>query len=137
MFNSKSKSDLPLDTNGNSTSLIGFGTTLKGDIHSNADLRVDGTLIGNIISNAKIIIGSNGKIEGDIAGQTADITGTVTGTIKVKDLLTLKGNCIVNGNIYAGKLQIDPSAIFNGSCHMSPAQVLEMSSLETEHAIAQ
>ena len=137
MFNGKSKSDLPLDINGNSTSLIGSGTTLKGDITSNADLRVDGTLIGNINSTAKIIIGSNGRVEGDIVGQTADITGTVTGTIKVKDLLQLKGNCAVNGNIFAGKLQIDPSAIFNGECHMSPGQVVEMTSVETEHAIAQ
>jgi cytoskeletal protein CcmA (bactofilin family) len=137
MFNGKTKSDLPLHTNGNSTSLIGAGTTLKGDITSNADLRVDGTLIGNIISTAKIIIGSNGKVEGDISGQNADITGSVSGTIKVKDLLQLKGNCVVNGNIHAGKLQIDPTAIFNGGCHMSPATVVEMSAIDQEHAIAQ
>ncbi len=120
MFNGKSKVDAPRETGGNSTSLIGAGTTFKGDINSNADLRIDGTLTGNIFSTAKIIIGANGLVEGDISGQQADIHGKVVGTIKVKDLLQLKGTSVVNGNIHAGNLQIDTSASFNGQCQMAP-----------------
>ena len=137
MFNGKPKSEFPLDTNGNNTSLIGSGTSLKGDITSNADLRIDGTLIGNIVSTAKIIIGANGTVEGDISGQVADVSGNVSGTIKVQDLLQLKANSVVKGNIYAGKLQIDPAAIFNGECHMTAANVVDISAIGTEHAIAQ
>jgi cytoskeletal protein CcmA (bactofilin family) len=137
MFNSKSKSDLPLETNGNNTSLIGSGTVLKGDITSNADLRIDGTLIGNIISTAKVIIGANGTVEGDISGQVADISGNVSGTIKVRELLQLKANSVVKGNIQAGKLQIDPAAVFNGECHMTAANVVDIATIGTEHAIAQ
>ena len=91
---------------------------MKGDITSNGDLRIDGTLVGNIHCSAKVVIGANGVVEGDISGQQADIMGKVTGTIKVKDLLQLKGNCQVNGNIQAAKLQIEPTANFNGECHM-------------------
>lgn len=121
MFNGKSKSESPLEpkSSGNNTSLIGAGTSLKGDITSNADLRIDGTLTGNIYSTAKVIIGANGVVEGDISGQQADIHGKVSGTIKVKELLQLKGTSTVNGNIQAGTLQIDPSATFNGQCHMT------------------
>ncbi len=137
MFNGKSKSEFPLETNGNNTSLIGSGTVLKGDITSNADLRIDGTLVGNIISTAKVIIGANGSVEGDITGTLADISGNVSGTIKVKDLLQLKPNSVVKGNIHAGKLQIDPSAIFNGECHMSAGNVVDMPTIELEHAFAQ
>jgi cytoskeletal protein CcmA (bactofilin family) len=118
MFTGKSKSQMPLETGGNNTSLIGAGTTLKGDITCNADLRIDGTLEGNIYSTAKVIIGANGVVTGDISGQQADIHGKVTGLIKVKDLLQLKGSCVVNGNIQAGNLQIDTSATFNGQCQM-------------------
>jgi cytoskeletal protein CcmA (bactofilin family) len=119
MFNNKAKSEtaetaLP----SGSASLIGSGTTLKGDITSNGDLRIDGTLIGNITSSSKIIIGANGVVEGDINGQQADIMGKVTGTIKVKELLQLKSNCQVNGNLHSAKLQIEPAANFNGQCHM-------------------
>ena len=121
MFNTKSKSDVfeTQTSSGSSASLIGAGTSMKGDITSSGDLRIDGTLIGNIHCSAKVIIGANGVVEGDITGQQADILGKVTGTITVKDLLQLKGGSIVNGNIKSAKLQIEPSASFNGECHMA------------------
>jgi cytoskeletal protein CcmA (bactofilin family) len=120
MFNAKSKSDVLGDTpsGSSSASLIGAGTSMKGDITSNGDLRIDGTLVGNIHCTAKVVIGANGVVEGDINGQQADIMGKVNGTIKVKDLLQLKSNCAVNGNLQSAKLQIEPSASFNGQCHM-------------------
>jgi cytoskeletal protein CcmA (bactofilin family) len=119
MFNAKSKSDVLGETpTGTSTSLIGAGTSLKGDISSNGDLRIDGKLVGNIDCSAKVVIGANGVVEGDITGQQADIMGTVSGSIKVKDLLQLKSSSIVSGDLYASKLQIEPAATFNGQCHM-------------------
>ena len=122
MFNGKSKTeDLGgTPSTGTSTSLIGAGTSMKGDITSNGDLRIDGSLVGNINCSAKVVIGANGNVQGDIIGGQADIMGKVTGTIKVKDLLQLKGGSMVNGNIQAAKLQIEPTANFNGECHMAP-----------------
>ena len=122
MFNGKTKSDMPGEVSaGTSASLIGAGTTMKGDITSNGDLRIDGMLVGNIHCTAKVVIGANGVVQGDVNGQQADIMGKVTGTIKVKDILQLKGGSHVNGNIQAAKLQIEPTANFNGECHMTPA----------------
>jgi cytoskeletal protein CcmA (bactofilin family) len=131
MFNQKSKSDGYNETaapGSGAATIIAAGTVLKGDITSNGDIRIDGSLQGNIQCHAKVVIGSNGSVEGDISGVQADIMGKVTGTIKVKELLQLKGGSQMNGNIYAGKLQIEPSANFNGQCHMntSSAQVAEM-----------
>ena len=82
MFNTKKPTPTVMiteKTNGNGggtgTTLISAGTTIKGDISSNSDLRIDGTIIGNINSNAKIVIGSSGVVEGDIFGNHADIVG--------------------------------------------------------------
>jgi cytoskeletal protein CcmA (bactofilin family) len=139
MFNAKNKTDMqPEKTNGtgNGTTLISSGTTLKGDISSNGDLRIDGTIIGNIQSNAKIVIGANGVVEGDITGNQADIVGKVSGNIRAKELLQLRGECVVAGNLYAGKLQVEPSATFNGQCHMG-ANVVEMSNGNEQKAAAQ
>jgi len=120
MFNGKSKTDVLGEVPaGTSTSLIGAGTSMKGDITSNGDLRIDGTLVGNIHCSAKVVIGAGGVVQGDINGQQADIMGKVTGTITVKDLLQLKGGSQLNGNIQAAKLQIEPTASFNGECHTS------------------
>lgn len=116
-------------SNGNGATLVSAGTTLKGDISSNSDLRIDGTIIGNINSSAKIIIGSTGIVEGDIMGNNADVVGKVSGNIRVKEMLQLRGQSVVTGNLYAGKLQVEPSATFNGQCHMG-ANVVEMSSTE-------
>jgi len=116
---------------GNAATLISAGTTLKGDISSNGDLRIDGTVLGNVKTSAKIIIGSTGVVEGDIAGNQADVTGKVNGNIRATELLQLRGECVVSGNIYAGKLQVEPSATFNGQCHMG-ANVVEMNKDEQQ-----
>jgi len=129
MFNTKNKTEMQpektVTTSGNGTTLISTGTTLKGDISSNSDLRIDGTVIGNINSSAKIVIGANGVVEGDIFGNQADIVGKVSGNVRTKELLQLRGESIVSGNLYAGKLQVEPTATFNGQCHMG-ANVVEM-----------
>ena len=134
MFNTKNKTDMQQEkSNGGGATLIGAGTTLKGNISSNTDLRIDGTVIGNINCSAKIIVGSSGLVEGDVTGNQADIVGKVSGNIRSKELLQLRGECVVSGNLYAGKLQIEPTATFNGQCHMG-ANVVEMSSNEQQAA---
>lgn len=119
MFAPKSKNvdsfETPVST---SASIISAGTTLEGDMISSGDIRIDGTLNGNIQCSAKVIIGENGSVKGDLTGSQADIMGKVTGSIKVKELLQLKGGCQVNGNIAAGKLHIEATAKFNGQCQM-------------------
>ena len=124
MFNSKSKTSFDRNA-GNDSTMIGAGTTITGDMESNGDIRIDGILKGNLKGKAKIIVGAEGVVEGNIEGLQADIMGQVTGTIKVQELLFLHGKTQVNGDIYAGKLQVEPTAIFNGSCHMG-ANVVEL-----------
>lgn len=135
MFNTKNKTDMQQErVNGGSATLVGAGTTLKGDITSQGDLRIDGTVIGNITSAAKIVVGSSGIVEGDIKGNQADITGRVSGTIRTVELLQLRGDCVVKGNLFAGKLQLEPSATFNGECHMG-ANIVEMNNNEQQAII--
>lgn len=105
-------------SSGSGATLVSAGTTMRGDISSDTDLRIDGTVKGNIQCSAKVLIGANGVVEGDISGTQADIVGKVTGTIRVKELVQLRGECVVTGNLFAGKLQVEPTATFNGECHM-------------------
>lgn len=123
MFNSKTKSS---GTGmANASTLIGSGTTITGDVESNGDIRIDGTLKGNLRGTAKIIVGTQGKVEGNIEGIQADIMGQVSGNIKVQKLLFLHGKTEVYGDIYAGELQVEPTAVFNGKCHMG-ANIVEL-----------
>lgn len=121
----------------NTATLISAGTILHGDVNSDNDLRIDGTIHGNVNCSAKVIIGSTGMVEGNIEGQQADVTGKVIGNILVKDLLQLKGSCSVNGNINAGKLQIEPTATFNGQCQMGAVtNIVKMAGNELQAAEA-
>ncbi len=124
MFNLKPKSSFD-ETQSGSTSIIGKGTTITGNVQSNGDIRIDGIMKGNLSAKAKILIGAEGVVEGDIDGKQADILGKVTGKIKVAELLYLHGKAVVDGDIFAGKLQIEPTASFNGQCHMG-ANVVEL-----------
>mgnify|MGYP001792233815 CR=1 FL=1 len=100
-------------------------TVITGNIQSSGDIRIDGTLKGNIICKAKILVGPEGVIEGDITGQQADILGTVHGRIKMSGLLHLHGKASVEGDIHASKLQIETTVSFNGQCHMG-ANIVEL-----------
>ncbi|MEY4891677.1 MAG: hypothetical protein RIQ34_289 [Bacteroidota bacterium] len=124
---------IPVSTS--AATMIGAGTTLKGDIQSQQDLRIDGTVIGNVRSAAKIIIGQGGVIEGDLESIQCDVNGKVSGNIRCRELLQLRGESVITGNLYAGKLQIEPSATFNGQCHMG-ANIVEMGNNEQITATA-
>ncbi len=137
MFNKEKTSMIERVAASNAT-MISAGTTLNGDLSSDNDLRIDGTIHGNVSSTAKIIIGATGYVEGNIDGQQADINGKVEGNINASDLLQLRGECNVQGNISAGKLQIEPTATFNGKCQMGTvANIVKMSSADVSAAEAQ
>jgi len=133
MFISKSKATENHESN-SSTTLIGAGTVITGNIESSGDIRIDGILKGNLFVKSKVIIGPDSIIEGDIIGQQADICGRVEGRIQVNDLLYLRGNAIILGDIHAAKLLIEPTASFNGQCRMG-ANIVELN-VKTEIAKA-
>ncbi len=124
MFNSKSKSTKE-ESLAVSASIIGSGNTITGNIDAQGDIRVDGTVKGNVTSKAKVLIGAEGMVEGNIQCREADIMGQVYGNIKTEELLHLKANAEVSGDIHTAKLLIEPTVSFNGQCHMG-ANVVEL-----------
>lgn len=94
------------------------GTSIKGDIQGDSNIRIDGKLIGTIQTKGRVVIGKNGHVEGEVICQDADIEGSLQGKIKVEQLLSLKQTAKVSGEILTGKLAIEPGASFSGSCNM-------------------
>lgn len=124
MFNSKAKNPFEESSTGANT-IIGAGTSITGDIVSTGDIRVDGMLKGNLTAKGKVLVGPEAVIEGNVMGQQADILGKVVGIVNVKELLYLRGKANLEGNIFALKLQVEPTVTFNGQCHMG-ANVVEL-----------
>ncbi|WP_291862494.1 polymer-forming cytoskeletal protein [Marinilabilia sp.] len=98
--------------------IIGQGTKIVGDIQTNGDIRIDGNIEGNINSKGKVVIGSNGLIKGEVFCSNAEVAGSLNGKISVGELLSLKASSKVNGDIKTGKLNIEPGAVFSGTCNM-------------------
>tara|TARA_A100001035_G_scaffold275246_1_gene268356 strand:+ start:711 stop:1067 length:357 start_codon:yes stop_codon:yes gene_type:complete len=98
--------------------MIGVGTIITGDVNSNGDLRIDGTLKGSVTTEGKVVLGKNGVIEGDVVCNNADIAGEIKAKITVSQLLTLKSTAKLKGDIITNKLSIEPGAVFSGSCSM-------------------
>ncbi len=125
MFNNKEKKNpgMPGKSSENSTTsinLIGAGTVIEGDVRSNGDIRIDGTVQGKVVSKAKVVVGSTGMIEGDVSCQNSDLSGTVKGKMSVSELLFLKSSAKIIGDIVTGKLVVEVGATFTGSCNMGP-----------------
>lgn len=97
---------------------IGEGTKLKGDISSDNGFRIDGEVEGKIESQAKVVIGKNGKVKGTLICKDADIEGTFNGVLQVKNLLALKKSSHIEGDVVTDKLSVEPGAIFQASCAM-------------------
>ena len=124
MFSSRSRPS-SAETPVGSTTIIGAGSVISGNIESIGDIRIDGILKGNLSCRSKVLLGPEAVIEDDIIARQADILGKVLGKVKVNDLLHLHGKAVVEGNIQTGKLQIESSASFNGECHMG-ANIVEL-----------
>ncbi len=117
-----------------SVNLIGNGTKIVGDIQSAGDVRIDGLLIGNIVTTGKFVLGPNGVVDGNVTSGNADISGEIKGKVNISEMLSLKASAKVSGDIITGKLAIEPGAIFTGTCNMG-AKVKNMhQSLETNNA---
>lgn len=102
---------------------ISEGALVDGQIKIEGDIKIDGQIKGSVTSKGKVIMGKSGKVEGDIICQNAEISGHVTGKLKVADVLILKANALVDGDINTGKLVIENGVKFNGSCTMgAPTQ---------------
>ena len=102
--------------NVNSISRISAGTVIKGEILSPTDIRIDGTFEGCVQSKGRVVVGESATIKGDIVCENIDLWGKVEGNLFVKDTLSLKEGCVVDGNLHIRRLAVELGATFNGNC---------------------
>ena len=104
----------------NEINSISTGSRIDGDLVSKSDVRVDGELNGSIKTDGRLVLGEEGVVEGTVHCKSAIIGGELKATITSEDLLTLKSTAKLSGEIIAGKLAIEPGAVFSGKCSMGP-----------------
>lgn len=98
--------------------ILATGTSVKGDIITEVDFRLDGKIEGNLTCHGKVVIGAKGHILGNIISTNAEIMGQIDGSLKISGKLVLKSTAVIRGDIQTQTLEIEPNANFNGTCTM-------------------
>ncbi|MBN2637535.1 MAG: polymer-forming cytoskeletal protein [Bacteroidales bacterium] len=98
--------------------ILARGTRLSGEVESEGDIRIDGHLTGKIIAKGKVVVGTEGLVEGSIGCKSIDISGKVEANVVAEDLTVLKSTARIKGDIITAKISIEPGAVFEGHCKM-------------------
>ncbi len=98
--------------------LVGAGTVITGDINCSGDIRIDGTVKGNVEVSQKVVIGNTGVVIGNIIAMDSSISGKVDGNIQSDKSTVLHGTGTINGDIITKQIIIEQGAKFNGECKM-------------------
>jgi cytoskeletal protein CcmA (bactofilin family) len=95
---------------------ISAGTVIEGNIISTEDLRMDGTIKGDIKTTGCLILGKGSNVEGNILASEAEVAGLITGTVESKGSLTIRATCKIFGDIITRSLNVESGSSFNGRC---------------------
>lgn len=98
--------------------IIGAGVIIHGELISEADVIIDGTLEGTITTQGNLIIGVNARIRANVTGQNVTVAGRLNGHIKAEGEALIRETGQVEGDITSAGLSIIPGGIFVGASHM-------------------
>lgn len=105
-------------SSGASHNILAQGTLIKGDIKAEEDLRVDGKVEGSIECVGRVVVGPHAEITGNIHCANVDLLGTVNGKLYIRETFSMRSSGVFTGEVIAGSLEIEPGAVFNGTCKM-------------------
>lgn len=127
----------PLDRH-QPTNTISKGTSLQGNIETDANLRIEGRMRGDVKARSTFSVGEGALVEGNITAESAEIAGEIRGQVEVTNVLVLKPTAVVHGDVVTDKLVVEAGAQFNGSCKMgqqaAPLKLPAMSAAPTRRA---
>lgn len=95
-------------------SIISSDLNIVGDLLSDGEIQIDGTVNGDIRTHA-LVIGETAKIKGEIVADAVRVLGTVHGQIKAK-VVKLAASAHVVGDIMHEDLSIETGAFIEGHC---------------------
>ncbi|NNF25720.1 MAG: polymer-forming cytoskeletal protein [Gemmatimonadetes bacterium] len=114
-----SRSKGPVSTSAETViSIVGPGMRIIGDCETSGTIRVEGNVEGAIRAGKAVVVGKDGRVQGDITTQDAVISGTVVGTLIVESRLELQSTCKIEGEVQAARLQLEEGAVLNGTISM-------------------
>jgi cytoskeletal protein CcmA (bactofilin family) len=100
------------------TTIISRGVKIEGKITSDGNIRVDGDVKGDIISQNNVTVGESGHVNGQINANIITLGGKVVGTVSAKEKLALESKGNLKGDIFTKTLVVEAGAKFDGNSKM-------------------
>jgi len=98
---------------GATPSIIASDVTITGDLITEGDIQMDGTVVGDVKSRT-LTIGEEAQIEGSIAAKDLRVFGAVVGQVEAESV-SLSKNAKVKGDIVHHNLTIEQGATLEGN----------------------
>lgn len=96
--------------------LICKSTTIKGDIYSEIDVRIEGVLEGNIDTKGTLYVATGGRVVTESAVCCkADISGEISGILTARDILYIRPGGMVMGDIAVADMVVEQGGFFDGT----------------------
>jgi cytoskeletal protein CcmA (bactofilin family) len=97
------------------STVIGKSVVIRGELSGNEDLYIDGDVEGTVIlPESRLTIGPNARVKANINVRDVIIFGHLTGNTQATGRVDLRQSAIVSGDILAGRLSIEESAVLTG-----------------------
>lgn len=100
------------------STIIGSNITIEGEVHSDDDVIVQGTIRGKLSAKDGVTVESGGQVDADITGGPMTIAGNVTGNVESDGRVELQPGARLVGNVKATRITIADGAHFKGSVDM-------------------
>ena len=104
------------------STVIGKSVVIRGELSGNEDLYIDGDVEGTVILPESLLtIGPNARVKANINVRDVIIFGHLTGNVQATGRVDLRQSAIVSGDILAGRLSIEESAVLTGRVELKVA----------------
>lgn len=97
------------------STVIGKSVVIRGELSGNEDLYIDGDVAGTVtLPESRLTIGPNAQVKADLTAREVVVFGRLTGNVKATGRVELRQSALVKGDILAGRLSIEESAVLTG-----------------------
>jgi cytoskeletal protein CcmA (bactofilin family) len=100
------------------STVIGAGITVEGEITTDEDIVVAGTVRGKLSAKETVAIEHGATVEADVAGGSLTVAGALTGNVTASERVDLQSGARVVGNVKAARVTIADGALFKGNVDM-------------------
>ncbi len=108
-------------SSGEHFSVVSAECYFQGTLSVQGSLRVDGTLEGSVDNARHVIVGTDGKIVGDVTAEIVVCGGVIEGNV-CAEMLEVLAEAAIKGDIRAKKMIVEEGGRITGQCVIGEAE---------------